>query len=107
MNQCILLSGLSTSGKSFIGKLFCQKHGWAFIDGDWYFHKKKPSATISTGELVSNYDHPDAIDWKKMNASVNKHLLTKNVVVAFFMPLMEKFTFAIYKHIGLTMDITN
>ena len=57
-NKCTILSGLSGSGKTTIGELFCAKNGWKFIDGDSFFLRDKPKVTLSNGEVASNWDDP-------------------------------------------------
>ncbi len=104
MHKCAVLSGLSGSGKTTIGKEFAASHReWVFIDGDWFYNNNKPTVTLSNGQLVSNWDHPDSINWDKLNEFVLNQLKTSNVILATFLPLTEKYKFDIYKHIRLSL----
>lgn len=103
-NKIVILSGLSGSGKTTLGKYFADSHeNWKFIDGDWFFLRVKPKILLSNGESVSNWDNPEAIDWDKLNEQVNIELGTSNVILGTFMPILDKYTFPIYKHIRLNM----
>lgn len=104
-HMCLILSGLSGSGKTTIGKSFVEgKPDWEFIDGDWFFLKGKPKVELSSGELVSNWDTSEAVDWEKLNAVISEKLKTKNVVLATFLPLISKYDkFSVDYHIRLDM----
>jgi uridine kinase len=103
MNHCVVLSGLSGSGKSTIGKMFAEKHNYEYVDGDWFFHKVKPQVTLSSGEVVSNWDCPEAVDWEALNDYVNQRLFVRNVILVTFIPLIERYRFHVSKHITLSM----
>jgi hypothetical protein len=101
--ECVVLSGLSGSGKTTVGSMFCAETGWIFIDGDWFFRDEKPKVMLTSGEIVSNWDSPEAVNWKDLNESVKQSLTKNNVILAFFMPLMDRLTFPIHKHVMLSM----
>ena len=120
MHQCIIISGLSGSGKTTVGKAFCQsreanhdiicrqrqicqQYNWTFIDGDWFYLAKKPQVQLSNGEMVSNWDAPESINWEALNQKVKKELNENNVLIATFLPIIEKYEFPVYKHIRLSM----
>jgi shikimate kinase len=49
------LKELSGSGKTTIGRAFCERHpDWEFIDGDWFFLSNKPSVILSNNEVATN-----------------------------------------------------
>lgn len=105
MNRCLLLSGLSGSGKSTFGSWLANKWSWEFIDGDKFGLLEKPKVTLSTGEVVNHWDHETAIDWERWNLEVSEKLKITNVILVTFIPKLEKFTFTIWKHIALLMGI--
>ncbi|CAK7994910.1 Hypothetical protein POVR1_LOCUS428 [uncultured virus] len=100
LHRCILISGLSGSGKTTVGKLL---EGWTFIDGDDFFLPHKPKVKLSNGETVSNWDCPEAIDWKELNITVKQKLLEGNVVFVTFLPMIEKYEFVVDYHVRLYM----
>lgn len=64
----VFISGISTSGKTTIGKHFveCRKErgeNWIFKDLDDFYFKEKPKITLSNGQTISNWDCYDAIDY--------------------------------------------
>ena len=103
-HRVVILSGLSGSGKTTLGNYFVNLYNdWTFIDGDWFFLRDKPKVLLSNGDIVPNWDSPDAIDWDLLNDRVNRELVHYNIILATFLPIMDKFTFPIYKHIRLSM----
>ena len=47
--------------------------------------------------------YPRAINWAQLNETVTSELENWNVLLVTFMPLFDRFTFPVYKHIGLSM----
>jgi len=104
MFKCVVLSGLSGSGKTTIGTLFCQRNkGWEFVDGDWFFLADKPKVLLSNGDMVSNWDDQRAVDWDALNKFVIEKLHHTNVMLVTFLPLISKFTFPVALHVTLSM----
>lgn len=99
IHQCLVLSGLSGSGKTTIGKIL---ENWIFVDGDQFFQEKKPKVTLSNGEEVSNWDDHRSIDWHELNIVMKQKLTEGNVVLATFLPMIEKYDFVVDHHIRLS-----
>lgn len=83
MHPLYVISGISGSGKTTIGKEVAMKVGATFIDQDWYFVDKKPQVTLSNGMIVSNYDCLEAIDPNFSNDIAQKLKLYPIVLVGF------------------------
>jgi len=101
MYKCILISGISGSGKSLIGSVLAERLGYQFVEGDSFYLKDKPKATLSNGGTVSNWDTPEAIDWNLLNKTCRGLLYEKSIVLVTFLPLVELFDFPIHCHIRL------
>lgn len=99
----VLISGISASGKTTLGKALAERLGFVFVDGDSFYLKKKPKVLLSNGEIVSNWDCVEAIDWDALNAEIASH---DDVIFVFFAPMMEKFLVDIDFHIRLNMGET-
>jgi len=107
MSDCILVSGLSGTGKTTLAQYYSIKHGYVFVDGDSFYLKDKPQVTLSDGTAASNWDTADAIDWDSLNMYVKGQLKTNIVVLATFMPRIDMFEFAIFIHISLSFSDLN
>jgi hypothetical protein len=88
----ICLSGISGVGKTTIGKIVTSKiPRTIFVDQDSYFIQKKPVIKLSNGEIVSNYDCLEAIDWEKLNKDLHSLMKEKwNVLLVGFALWEEK-----------------
>ena len=107
MNKVYLFSGLSGSGKTTIGKHYAKMHGFAFIEGDEFFKPIKQVVTLSDGSICSLYDSEEAIDWDRLNSTVNDVLERNTVVLATFLPVLSRFTFKIHRHVRFVMGETD
>jgi len=103
VSRCLLISGLSGSGKTTIGKQLSQLKGWNFIDGDDFFIPKDQMSQVklSNGDWVANWDSPNSIDWAKLNRVVKQQLLNNNVVLVTFLPMTEMYEFNVNYHVRL------
>jgi hypothetical protein len=102
MNHCIVLSGISGSGKSTQARLLVTKiPNLTYIEGDDYFLPTLPRITLSSGETARNWDSIESVDWDRLNTVVTKQLETSHVILATFLPLHKKFTFPRLFHIRL------
>lgn len=100
--RCYLISGISGTGKSTIGKLVAEKLGFEFfefVEGDDYYLKEKPKVALSNGKTVANWDCVEAIDWDRLNNNIKELLKTKSVILVTFLPQLDLFTFPVWRHI--------
>lgn len=103
----IVISGLSGSGKTTLGKLFVAKHQeYVLIDQDTFFLKDKPKVKLSTGEIVSNWDTVDALNWDSLNCAVNQARRYNPVMFTGFAPWTNRITFPVALHIHLSYDLS-
>lgn len=101
---CVVLSGISGAGKSTIGKLICDEvDNMNFIEGDNYFLAVKPKIKLSSGDIATNWDSEDSIDWDRLNKDVKLQLKKSHVLLATFIPIMDRYTFDVKFHIRLVM----
>jgi cytidylate kinase len=108
----IFIHGISTSGKTTIGKkLSLILENSIFIDQDTYFLKEKTKVSLSNGEQVSNYDTVESIDWQSFNRDIQIYSKKyKNVIVVGF-ELIEKLinsspNISFYLRYNLYKDLT-
>lgn len=102
VHRCLLLSGLSGSGKSTVGSSLAESLGWIFVDGDDFFLPVKPRVQLSTGDTVSNWDDPASIDWQELNIVLRQKLAQGNVIFVTFLPIIENYDFVVDHHIRLS-----
>lgn len=107
-NGVVIISGLSGSGKTTVGKYYADRHGYIFLDGDEFFKRDKPQIVLIDDDrnyTCSNWDTPDAIDWKLMNRVILDILKSnkKNLLLVTFLPIMMYFEFQVIKHIRLEL----
>jgi uridine kinase len=72
-HRCIVISGVSGTGKSTIAAILARSYEWEYIEGDDFYRSKfdvRPKVKLSNGEEVTNWDHPDMIDWDHLNRTV-------------------------------------
>ena len=101
-HECILISGLSGCGKTTVGrKLAAILPNAIFIDGDQFYLKEKPKVILSDGSAVSNWDCAEAIDWGALNAGARAALEDSDIVLATFLPLVDRLKFPITCHVRL------
>lgn len=101
-HKCILISGISGCGKTTVGQnLATILPNTVFIDGDQFYLKEKPKVTLSDGTTASNWDCAEAIDWGGLNAGVRAALEASDVVLATFLPLVDRFAFPVTCHARL------
>mgnify|MGYP001222915273 FL=1 len=67
----MFISGISTSGKTYVGKKFVEKRNslgeeWVFKDLDDFYIDKKPLIKLSNGKEKENWDCFEAIDYKRV-----------------------------------------
>jgi hypothetical protein len=99
---CVLLSGLSGSGKSTVGPAVAAAlPDCVFVEGDSFYHANKPTVVLSTGEAVSNWDSVDALDWGRLNAEVEAQLRAGNVLLATFLPNLDLLAHPPAVHVSL------
>jgi adenylate kinase family enzyme len=99
----ICISGISGSGKTTLGKLFVDKHNdYILIDQDSFFLKNKPKIMLSNGNIVSNWDCIDCIDWDLLNETVIETSKKNKVLLTGFALWNNKLKFKVKRHIHLT-----
>ena len=101
VKQIIFISGLSGVGKSFLARKFVEKHSDFFwFDQDTIYKSEKPKVTLSNGEVVSNWDTPEALNWDEFNTFIEK-LDHEKIIITGFAPLKDLIKFNISLHIDL------
>lgn len=75
-NLLILISGASGAGKSHWAKRLSKVLGLKYIEQDDFYRSPllMPNFTYSNGQSMPNWDCLDAIDIKKQNETINKHI---------------------------------
>jgi len=68
----IAISGISSSGKSFIGQKLAKELELSYIDLDYFYLNSKPFITLSNGITVKNWDCDEALDIKKLKTFVTE-----------------------------------
>lgn len=91
----IFISGISTSGKTSLGKLLCNNlHNSIYIDQDTYFVEKKKLPQIQlAGHILKNYDSEQSIDWDTFNLKLLSLVLSekyKYIIVGGFCLLGDR-----------------
>lgn len=66
----ISISGISSSGKSFIGQKLAKELTLSYLDLDSFYIKNKPLVTLSDGSIVKNWDCLEALDIEKFKKKV-------------------------------------
>ncbi len=74
----ICISGLSGAGKTYHAKILSQRLGLTHIDQDQFYNNPSllPRFTFSNGARSKNWDCKEALDLKKMNETIDKHIST-------------------------------
>jgi len=97
----IFLHGVSSSGKSLIGKELSNRiPNSVWIDQDTFYHKEKPLITFnSTGSIFSgedvvyfteeNWDSEESIDFKSFRNTIKSYLITRKYVIVTGFALRE------------------
>lgn len=83
-NMLYLISGLSGTGKTTLGRYAANLLGAQFIDQDTFYRKEKPLVVLSNGIRTRNWDCIEAIDWEKMETEVLNALEQSYVVLVGF-----------------------
>lgn len=83
-HNLFLISGLSGTGKTTLGKYIASKHNATFVDQDSYYKKNKPLITLSNGTTVKNWDCVEAIDWNLMIKDIMSLLEDTDVILVGF-----------------------
>jgi uridine kinase len=105
-HRCIVISGVSGTGKSTMAAILARSYEWEYIEGDDFYRSRfdvRPKVRLSNGEEVTNWDHPDMIDWDHLNRTVNMALETKDVVLATFAPCLHLMDFEVDMNIMLSL----
>lgn len=84
MNRLILISGISGSGKTTIGKELSKRLGYPLLDQDSFFKISKPKVELSNGEIVSNWDSEESLDIDNFKKKIEEYLLAGNLIVTGF-----------------------
>ena len=83
----ILISGLSGSGKTHLGRNICRDFKLTCIDMKKYYKKDfNEKVTLSNGKDVVNYDTDNSVDWDAVNKDVNEKKESGVVVVGTVFP---------------------
>lgn len=70
----LFISGISTSGKSTIGKLFVEtRQNWLFKDLDDFYISEKPMVKLSNGKIKQNWDCYEALDINALQKYLEEH----------------------------------
>jgi gluconate kinase len=96
-----MISGISGTGKTTIGKMVAKYKNWTFIDQDSFYLQEKPLIMLSLGIKVKNWDCIESIDWHKLNNEVKKTLQLNNVLLVGFALWSSYISFPVEKHIHL------
>ena len=100
----ILISGLSGSGKSELGKDICRDFKIKCLDLRKFYNEKfDVKVKLSNEKIVVNYDNDDAINWSKLSDEVNKMKKDGVLVVGNVFPI-EKLEFKTDFHIHLKIS---
>lgn len=65
--KIIAISGISGSGKTFIGSRLAIRLSGMHVDRDIYYKENKPKVRLSNGVVKSNWDTHEALDNVRMN----------------------------------------
>lgn len=103
----ILVSGLSGSGKSELGKNICRDFKIHCIDVRKYYKRDfDEKVKLPNGKYIVNYDIDNAINWDDLNAEINKYKKDGVVVLGNTFPT-EKLQFNTDFHIHLKIAKQN
>jgi hypothetical protein len=104
----MFISGVSTSGKTTIGKELVKQRteigeDWVFKDLDDFYFDKKPIIKLSNGKEKENWDCFEAIDYGKLNEWLEKQIKGHNVFLVGFALSKEYIRLPCNLHFHLTL----
>jgi hypothetical protein len=88
-HRLIIISGISGSGKTTVGRAVAERLGYAFVDQDSFYRDDKPRFTLPDGHTASNWDCAEALDLVGLRRKLVNLLRTQNVVFTAFAPVDE------------------
>lgn len=94
---CIIVMGVSGSGKSTVGERLAEAAGAAFIDGD-DLHPPANIAKMSRGEALNDEDRAPWL--KRIAATAEQHVTAGNTVVIVCSALKKQYRDIFRKHIS-------
>ncbi len=103
----IAISGISSSGKTTVGKELASRLNLKFLDLDSFYYSRKPMVTLSNGKKVKNWDCMESLDINAFKAAILEYAPLGLVVVGFALrddifPIKPKYH--IHLNIGDTVD---
>lgn len=104
----MFISGVSTSGKTTIGKELTKQRieigeDWIFKDLDDFYFDKKPIIKLSNGKEKENWDCFEAIDYGKLNEWLENQIKKHNVCLVGFALSKERIKLPCSIHFHLTL----
>ena len=104
----LVISGISSSGKTTVGKRLSEQLNCKFIDIDSFYLPNKPIVTLSNGSKVKNWDCLEALDIEALKIVIMNNYRQGLVLVGFAIRddiLPIKPTYHIHLSIGTTRDV--
>lgn len=87
--KLLIISGISGSGKTYLGAHYAAINKWYHIDQDSYYLANKPTVILSNGKRTSNWDCDEAINWSVLQEAIQTALTTQSVVLTGFAPFHD------------------
>jgi len=103
----VCISGISSSGKTTIGKLVAEKLGYVFVDLDLFYLPRGPNVILSNGIVKKNWDCLETLDFELLNSILENNLYIGRGVILVGFTLQDDLLYrAPDVHIHLSMGNT-